>query len=259
MQTERRNEGPVQQGEEDEEDIVDLQPRRGADIEHRIEWDPFIPGAPAEDDLPIKVQVWEDQPVPAGRPRLTRSPVPTETLTPYSYQINRVQVRYQSKNLFEPLRDLVLDLVRGFDPDVQDIDIASFRGARPAIYLSHRRLGPAPLSVFGDAMRRAVLLASTLPSLQGGGVLLIDEIETGIHVSALGRVFAWLTNAARDLGVQVVATTHSLEAVDAMALSSRNGLPDLVTFHLDQTEHETKTKRINEDLLVRIRRDADWM
>ena len=105
-------------------------------------------------------------------------------------------------------------------------------------------------------MRRAVLLASTLPSLQGGGVLLIDEIETGIHVSALGRVFAWLTNAARDLGVQVVATTHSLEAVDAMAVSSRNGLPDLVTFHLDQTEHETKTKRINEDLLVRIRREA---
>ena len=102
MQSERRNEGLVQEGVEDEEDIVDLQPRRGADIEHRIEWDPFIPGAPAEDDLPIKVQIWEDQPVPAGRPRLTRSPVPTETLTPYSYQINRVQVRYQSKNLFEP-------------------------------------------------------------------------------------------------------------------------------------------------------------
>lgn len=250
----RRDEGQVQGDGEDEEDVVDIQQSRGAEIVHFIDWDPCLPGAPI-DDLPIMLQVWEDQPVPPGRPPLTRSPVPTETLTPYSYQINRVQVRYQSKTLFEPRRDLVLDLVREFDPDVRDIDIASFRGARPAIYLNHRRLGPAPLSVFGDAMRRAVLLASTLPSLQGGGVLLIDEIETGIHVSALERVFTWLTKAAQELRVQIVATTHSLEAVDAMASSSRDGLHDLVTFHLDQTEHETRTKRIDEDLLVRLRRE----
>ncbi|MFI5453812.1 MAG: hypothetical protein ACHRXM_00005 [Isosphaerales bacterium] len=80
-------------------------------------------------------------------------------------------------------------------------------------------------------------------------------MEAGIHVSGLQRVFAWLTKAARELGVQVVATTHSLEAVDAMALSSRNGSADLVTFHLDQTEHETRTKRIDDDLLLRLRRE----
>jgi len=254
-ESERRSEGPAQEAEEAEEEVADIQPRRGAEIVHFIEWDPSLSRPSIDDDRPVTVQVWEDQPVRAGRPRLTRSPVPTETLTPYSHQINRVQARYQSQNLFEPRGDLVLGLIREFDPDVQDIGIASFRGARPAIYLSHRRLGPAPLSVFGDAMRRAVLLASTLPSLQGGGVLLIDEIETGIHVSALQRVFAWLTKAARELRVQIVATTHSLEAVDAMASSSRNGPPDLVTFHLDQTEHETRTKRIDEDLLLRLRRE----
>jgi AAA15 family ATPase/GTPase len=104
-------------------------------------------------------------------------------------------------------------------------------------------------------MRRAVLLASTLPSLQNGGVLLVDEIETGIHVSALGRVFAWLTKAARELRVQIIATTHSLEAVDAMAMSNKDGPPELVTFHLNQTEHQTQTRRMDEDLLVRLRRE----
>ena len=72
------------------------------------------------------------------------------------------------------------------------------------------------MSIFGDGLRRAVLLAGTLLSLKDGGLLLIDEMEEGIHVRALQKVFAWLTKAARDLGVQIVATTHSLEAVDGI-------------------------------------------
>ena len=126
---------------------------------------------------------------------------------------------------------------------------------RPAIYLNHKRLGPAPLSIFGDALRRAVLLASTLHALKGGGVLLIDEIETGIHVSALQRVFAWLANAAKQFDVQIIATTHSLEAVDAIAQSVNDRIDDLVTFHLDQTEQETRVKRIPGELLLRLRRE----
>ena len=150
---------------------------------------------------------------------------------------------------------MVLELVQSFDPEIQGVEIASFQGVRPAIYLNHRRLGPAPLSVFGDALRRAVLLASTLPTLEGGGILLIDEIETGIHVSALQRVFEWLKRWAIELDVQIVATTHSLEAVDAVALSASDAPGFLVTYHLDQTEHETRVKRIDGELLLRLRRE----
>ena len=237
------------EGEREEEDVGDLQPRRGAEITHF-----------SNNQLPIVAQVWENQPVLVGRPRSPRSLVPNETLTPYSYQINRIQVRYQSQSVFDPGRHLILDLVREFDPEVDDIRIASFRGARPAIYLQHRRLGPAPLSVFGDGLRRAVLLASALPSLADGGILFIDEIETGIHVRALKRVSAWLIKAARELRVQIVATTHSLEAVDAIALAAedQHHLDDLVVFRLEQTEQETRAKRIYGDLLLGIRREQGW-
>lgn len=177
------------------------------------------------------------------------------TLTPYSYQINSVQVSAHSRHVFGEDGAMVLELVRECEPDVRGVVIASFRGTRPAIYLDHRRLGPAPLSVFGDALRRAVLLASTLLTLRGGGILLIDEVETGIHISALQRVFAWLTKAARDFQVQVFATTDSLEAVDAILMARPHGLPDLVTYHLDQTEQETRVKRIGGELLHRLRRE----
>ena len=84
---------------------------------------------------------------------------------------------------------------------------------------------------------------------------MIDDIDAGIHVRALKRVFSWLVKTARDLGVQIVATTHSLEAVDAIALSTQDQIDNLVTFHLEQTEQETQVKRIYGDLLLRMRRE----
>jgi len=199
------------------------------------------------------LKVWEYDPVRVSGP--TRGArIDCETLTPYSYQTNRNQVRSQSKTIFENDSPGVLDLLRDFDADIEGIDLASFAGDRPAIYLKHRRLGIAPLSIFGDAMRRSVLLAATLPRLKNGGILLIDEVETGIHVSALGRVFDWLVAAARRLGVQVFVTTHSLEALDAL-ISAPSIRPeeDVVVFHLTQSEGQTQCKRFAGDLLHRVR------
>ncbi|BBL76838.1 hypothetical protein MishRS11D_39360 [Methylomagnum ishizawai] len=100
-------------------------------------------------------------------------------------------------------------------------------------------------------MRRSVLLAGTLLALQNGGVLLIDEVEAGIHVGALGRVFEWLVKAARTLNVQVFVTTHSLEALDALIAADKGD--DIVTFHLRQTEERTVGKRLDENLVRQLR------
>ena len=236
---------------------------RGSQIIHHI-WDESQPFDHPPD--PIIIQIWEEDRVPGVRSRTSsrRSnlDIPVEMLTPYSYQLNRLQVSSHSQHLFLPIpggfksgRQSIIDLVREFDPDVNDINIASLRGGRPAIYISHKRLGPAPLSVFGDALRRAVLLASTIQKLSGG-VLLIDEIETGIHVTALKKVFAWLVKAAHRFDVQIIATTHSLEAVDAVCESVNEHVDDLVTFHINQSHETTKVKRIAGEMLLRLRRES---
>lgn len=238
---------------------------RGAELTHTVEAgtsttkSTSIPSGANSSIESIVVQLWEQDPI-AGRPYRPhkKGNLPTETLTPYSYQLNRLQVRSQSFASLAESRDgrrNVLELVSEFDSNILDIKILSLRGRTPAIYLLHKTLGPAPLSIFGDALRRAVLLASTIHMLKGGGVLLIDELETGIHVSALEGVFAWLAKAARDFNVQVIATTHSLEALDAIAQSVTSRIEDLVTFNLDQTEEETRVKRISGELLQRLRRE----
>jgi AAA15 family ATPase/GTPase len=99
-----------------------------------------------------------------------------------------------------------------------------------------------------------VLLASTITA-HPKGVLFIDEVETGIHVSALRRVFTWLTSVAVQFNVQVVATTHSLEAVDALLAGTENTKGELVAFHLDQTPEVTRARRFDRDLLSRLRRE----
>jgi len=50
-----------------------------------------------------------------------------------------------------------------------------------------------------------------------GGVLLVDEIDTGLHYSVMADLWRLIFNVAKDLGVQVFATTHSYDCVYSLA------------------------------------------
>ena len=103
-------------------------------------------------------------------------------------------------------------------------------------------------------MRRCVLLAATLPALANGGVLLIDEVEVGIHVGALSRVFKWLLESARSLGVQILVTTHSLEALDAIVSAGEDaGDSEIAAFHIESEAGRTGCRRFSGDILHRLR------
>lgn len=174
---------------------------------------------------------------------------------PYSYQMNPVQVQSLSRLQADQDGLQASELLQQFDADVLDVDIRSSQGYRPSIYLKHRRLGLVPLSVFGDAMRRSVLLASTLSSLPPGSVLLVDEAEAGIHVEAQQKFFAWLIKAAGQRQVQVFMTTHSLEALDAMlmGLPAASDQSNLVVYQLKRDGADVHCKRFAGDLLHRLR------
>jgi predicted ATP-dependent endonuclease of OLD family len=50
-----------------------------------------------------------------------------------------------------------------------------------------------------------------------GGVLLVDEIDTGLHYSVMSQMWSLIYNAAKDLDVQVFATNHSYDCVYSLA------------------------------------------
>jgi predicted ATPase len=194
------------------------------------------------------LRVWENLPYR----RLGSFKHNSVVITPYSYQLNSRQLRAQSKQLFNDVE--VVELLRKFDDDIEGIRTGSFSGTGAAIYIKHRKLGIAPLSIFGDAIRRAVLLAYTLLSLEKGNILLIDEVEVGIHVGVLTNIFKWLVDLARKLEIQIFVTTHSLETLDAITFSDDDlAEEDIVVFRLKQTAEKTESKRLSGDLLHRLR------
>ena len=74
-------------------------------------------------------------------------------------------------------------------------------------------------------MRRLLALALSLVRTKGG-ILLIDEIDTGLHYSIMGDLWLFIIQAAQRYGVQVFATTHSWDCVRGLAWLCDN-YPDL--------------------------------
>src|ERR1017187_8775674 len=191
---------------------------------------------------------------PAG----SRTPIPggpelrVGTIAPYSHRTERSQqIALLSEAIVGDRKAQVVELLAKLDPTVAGLEIISPSGRRPQIAIRHAELGLMPLSAFGDGVRRVLVFALTVPAVENG-ILLIDEIENAIHVRALPKVFSWLVDACRTYSVQVLATTHSLEAVDAV-LSADPAMSEVVGYRLHQDGQQQTVQRFSGPVLHHLR------
>jgi hypothetical protein len=145
-----------------------------------------------------------------------------------------------------------IELLRQLDPGVREILVLSGSKGLSVLYIEHSRTGLTPLSVCGDGMQRAVQIAFTVPLVKGG-VLLVDEIESALHVSVLAQVYELLATACEQHDVQLFATTHSLEAVDAILKSESGRKEGVVAYRLPQAGAQEKPARFSGEMLHRLR------
>ena len=122
----------------------------------------------------------------------------------------RVAVEVLSDYIIREGKGEVLSVLRTFDPNIDDISIVG-----KDIYLHNTATGSLPLFAYGSGMQKAVLL-TVIIAFRRDGVILIDEIDNAIHVSAFEDVFRWLLDACLTYNVQAFITTHSAEALDAI-------------------------------------------
>jgi hypothetical protein len=73
-----------------------------------------------------------------------------------------------------------------------------------------------PLGNFGDGMRRLLTLAIIMIQ-NSNGIVLIDEIDTGLHFSIMSDLWQFVIETARKSNIQVFATTHSLDCIRGLA------------------------------------------
>lgn len=134
------------------------------------------------------------------------------------------------------LEDEVRDALRVIEPEVQSVTMLTgirnvgpyYFGSRSGVVLGlGSQKNRVPLGSLGDGMWRVLSLATALACTKNG-VLLIDEIDTGLHYSVMEDVWKLTVRRALASNIQVFATSHSWDCVQGLsALCQR--YPDLIS------------------------------
>ncbi len=97
----------------------------------------------------------------------------------------------------------------------------------PMVYADVGLSRPVPIGFLGDGVGRLLSMALAFHQARDG-MILIDEVENGLHYSALKDVWKDLNSLSQEFDVQVFATTHSYECMvaarDAYASMEDNDL-----------------------------------
>ena len=109
--------------------------------------------------------------------------------------------------------DLLLEALRIVEPKLQSIEDNSASGT-PMIWGDLGLPELVPLPVMGEGMTRIARIVLAISSTPNG-LVLVDEIENGLHHSVLEKFWQVVETAAHQFDVQVFATTHSFECAQA--------------------------------------------
>lgn len=113
----------------------------------------------------------------------------------------------------DPFKErLLLDALKAIRPQIERV--APKHGGFHVRLEGHPEA--IPIGLLGDGVRRMLSVALALAH-QNGNVLLIDEIDTGLHYSVMEKMWRLINEASEKLKVQVFASTHSRDCVEALA------------------------------------------
>lgn len=112
-------------------------------------------------------------------------------------------------------KKLTIDILRQFDDSIADV---CYTKADDGTYLETiiTRDGISmPFSVYGDGIKKILYIMNKLYDATDS-ILMIDEIETGLHKKYYDTLFPVVFAVAKKLNVQLFIATHSIEAIDAI-------------------------------------------
>jgi predicted ATPase len=128
--------------------------------------------------------------------------------------------------------DLVIQALSTIEPTIERLASVSsdrrrnYPGERGGIVVKCKNSSQRiPIGSMGDGMWRMLGLALAIGSAENG-ILLVDEIDTGLHFTVLEKMWKLVDEASRRLNVQVFATTHSRDAYESLAAISRESVSD---------------------------------
>lgn len=140
------------------------------------------------------------------------------------------------------LETLVLAL-RALEPKLTRLSLGYSMPERQPVIRGHIEQGrPLPLPILGGGISRLAKMLLAIVSA-GKGLALIDEVDTGLYHRHLEDAWRALDVASLDTNVQLVATTHSWECIEA-ALAAFGDVQHAADFRLHRLERTASGHRL---------------
>ncbi len=93
---------------------------------------------------------------------------------------------------------------------------------------------PVPLNDMGDGVLRILqFVLGIFPATNG--FLLIDEFENGLHFSVQTQIWKLIFELASELNIQVFATTHSRDCVEAFSIAAAQSSDEGILFRIGKS------------------------
>lgn len=146
-----------------------------------------------------------------------------------SHDVRAEGDRYWDQIAMTADADLLVESLRIIDEDVVDVRYRPDRTTNGSSPDAVRQIPlvrlkgldrPEPMSNMGEGMNRLLALMTAMIRARDG-VLLVDEIENGLHYSVHPKMWNLLFSTAQNLNCQIFATTHSHDCVKAFDRAAR--------------------------------------
>ncbi len=118
------------------------------------------------------------------------------------------------KSDLEGNADEVLKAIKIIDKSIDQIKTLNI--GKPAIYLKRKNKEFLPITLFGEAISRVAQFILRIINNRNG-ILLIDEIENGIHYTNQCELWRMLFKLSAEFNIQIFATTHSYEMIKSFS------------------------------------------
>jgi predicted ATP-dependent endonuclease of OLD family len=142
------------------------------------------------------------------------------------------------------------------DSRLRGLDLATFCG-ESHIYANLDIGRLLPTALMGEGVRRLMTFVFAIANCSRG-VVIVDEIENGLHHSIMEKVWRAIGEAARTADCQVFATTHSYECIQAAQKAfANNGEDDLTLIRLEREGDTVRPVVISEESLATAM-EFDW-
>ena len=134
--------------------------------------------------------------------------------------------------------DEVVKALQVIDPKINAVRMigGEYLSSRRTAYVGTGNFARlVPLRSFGDGLNRLFTIILSLLEARGG-LLLIDEFENGLHHTVQLNTWHTIFQLAQKLDIQVFATSHSWDAVEAFQEAAVQSPEDGVLLRLARRE-----------------------